>query len=106
MKRLWGRKVSYYGFADFVAKLEHLAKKNEKEVRNVDMWLASSQTCHKCGNKNPDTKNLKVREWVCPKCGKVHDRDVNAAINILTAGTSADWRGSGKTKNSIEGLVA
>lgn len=106
MKRLWGRKVSDYGFADFVAKLEHLANKNEKEVRKVDMWLASSQTCHKCGNKNPDTKNLQVREWVCPNCGTHHDRDENAAKNILLAGTSASWRGSGKTKNSIEGLVA
>jgi putative transposase len=106
MKRLWGRKVSDYGFAEFVAKLEHLAKKSGKEVRKVDRWLASSQTCHKCGHKNPDTKNLNVREWVCPHCGTKHDRDVNAAMNILTAGTSADWRGSSKTKNSIEELVA
>jgi len=106
MKRLWGRKVSDYGFADFVAKLEYLAEKNGKEVRKVDRWLASSQTCHKCGHKNPDTKNLQVREWVCPNCGARHDRDVNAAINILTAGTSADWRGSSKTRNSMEELVA
>ena len=106
MKRLWGRKVSDYGFADFVAKLSYLAEKHGKEVRKVDRWLASSQRCHKCGYRNPDTKNLKVREWECPHCGAHHDRDVNAAMNILTAGTSADWRGSGKTKNSIEGLVA
>ena len=106
MKRLWGRKVSDYGFADFVAKLEYLAEKNGKEVRKVDRWLASSQTCHKCGYRNTDTKNLQVREWVCQQCGTLHDRDVNAAINILTAGTSADWRGSSKTKNSIEELVA
>lgn len=106
MKRLWGRKVSDYGFADFVCKLEYLAEKNGKEVRKVDRWLASSQTCHECGCRNPDTKNLQVREWVCPHCGARHDRDVNAAINILTAGTSADWRGSGKTRNSVEELVA
>ena len=106
MKRLWGRKVSDYGFADFVAKLEYLAKKNGKEVRKMDRWLASSQTCHKCGYVNKGTKDLRVREWVCPQCGTHHDRDVNAAINILLAGTSACWRGSSKTKNSIEGLVA
>ena len=106
MKRLWGRKVSDYVFGDFVAKLNYLAAKNGKEVRKVDRWLASSQTCNVCGYKNPDTKNLNVREWVCPQCGTLHDRDMNAAINILTAGTSADWRGSGKTKNSIEELVA
>ena len=106
MKRLWGRKVSDYGFAEFVSKLEHLAAKHGKEVRKIDRWYASSQTCHNCGYKNPDTKNLKVREWVCPHCGAKHDRDENAAVNILLAGTSASWQGSGKTKNSIEGLVA
>ena len=106
MKRLWGRKVSDYGFAEFVSKLEHLAAKHGKEVRKVDRWYASSQRCHKCGYKNKGTKDPKVREWVCPHCGTHHDRDVNAAKNILLAGTSADWRGSGKTKNSIDGLVA
>lgn len=106
MKRLWGRKVSDYGFAEFVSKLEYVAAKNGKEVRKVDRWLASSQTCHKCGYVNKGTKDLHVREWVCPQCDTHHDRDVNAAINILLAGTSASWRGSSKTKNSMEGLVA
>ena len=106
MKRLWGRKVSDYGFASFVNKLEYLAAKNGKEVRKVDRWLASSQTCHKCGYVNKGAKDLRVREWVCPQCGTHHDRDENAPMNILSAGTSADWRGSSKTKNSIEGLVA
>ena len=106
MMRLWGRKVSDYGFAEFVSKLEHIAAKNGKEVRKVDRWLASSQTCHKCGYVNKGTKDLRLREWECPQCGAKHDRDENAAKNILLAGTSASWRGSGKTKNSIEGLVA
>ena len=106
MKRLWGRKVSDYGFADFGCKLEYLAAMSGKEVRKVDRWLASSQTCHKCGYVNKGTKDLRVLEWVCPQCGTHHDRDENAAINILLAGTSASWRGSSKTRNSIEGLVA
>ena len=106
MKLLWGRKVSDYGFAGFVAKLNYLAAKNGKEVRKVNRWLASSQTCHKCGYVNNGTKDLRLREWECPQCGANHDRDENAAKNILLAGTSASWRGSGKTKNSIEGLVA
>lgn len=93
MKRLWGRKVSDLGFAEFVGKLEYLAWKNGKEVRKVDRWLASSQTCHKCGYKNPDTKNLKVREWVCPNCGAHLDRDENAAMNILLEGTSSSGLG-------------
>ena len=106
MKRLWGRKVSDYGFAEFVSKLEHVAAKYGKEVRKVDRWLASSQTCHKCGYVNKDTKDLCVREWECPQCGAKHDRDENAAKNILLAGTSASWRGSSKTKNSLKELEA
>jgi len=93
MKRLWGRKVSDLGFAEFVWKLECLAWKNGKEIRKVDRWLASSQTCHKCGYKNTDTKNLKVREWACPNCGAHLDRDKNAAINILLGGTSSSGLG-------------
>ena len=106
MKRLWGRKVSDYGFADFVAKLEYLAKKNGKEVRKVGRFFASSQTCHVCEHVNKATKDLNVREWTCPRCGAHHDRDENAAKNILQVGTSTCWRGSSKTRNSIEGLVA
>ena len=93
MKRLWGRKVSDLGFASFVNKLEYLAAMSGKEVRKVGRFYASSQTCHVCGYVNKATKDLDVREWTCPQCGAHHDRDVNAAKNILLGGASSSWRG-------------
>ena len=100
MKRLWGWKVSDLGFASFVNKLEYLAAKSSKEVRHVPWNCASSQTCSECGYKNKDTKDLGVREWTCPKCGAYHDRDVNAAKNILLVGTSTNWRGSVRPRSA------
>ena len=54
-----------------------------QELLKVDTFYPSSQTCSLCGYQNPLMKDLKVREWDCPACGTHHDRDVNAAKNIL-----------------------
>jgi putative transposase len=54
----------------------------------VDRFFASSQTCGQCGIKNAKVKNLAVRQWICPQCGAVHDRDKNASKNILREGLS------------------
>jgi putative transposase len=60
----------------------------------VDRWLPSSKTCSACGYLL-DALPLRVREWTCPGCGASHDRDVNAARNILAAGQAVTTCGAG-----------
>ena len=88
MKRLWGRKVSDLAFSKFVEKLEQIAFKYGCEVRKVDRYYASSRTCGHCGYVNHEL-TLRDRTWVCPDCGAVLGRDLNAAENILRQGIAS-----------------
>ena len=77
--------ISDVSWSEFVRMLGYKAEwHGRKIVRNK--FFPSSQICHCCGHKHAETKDLSVREWICPQCGAVHDRDVNAAINILNEG--------------------
>ena len=75
--------VSWYGLA---RQLEYKAAWNGRQYIKIDTFYASSQLCSACGYKNIATKDLSVREWTCPVCGAKHDRDINAARNILAEG--------------------
>ena len=77
--------VSWY---ELTRQIEYKASWNGREYIKVDTFYASSQICSSCGYQNEDTKDLSVREWVCPICGEKHDRDINAARNILAEGLS------------------
>ncbi len=69
----------------FIDVLEYKAIWNDKQVIHIDRFFPSSKACSKCGWIN-NNLTLKDRTWICPKCGEKHDRDVNAAINILNEG--------------------
>ena len=71
------------GYGLFLSMLEYKLSDRNKYFVKVDKWYPSSQICSCCGYRNPLLKNLTIRKWDCPICGKHHDRDVNAANNIL-----------------------
>ena len=71
---------------ELTRQLEYKAKWNGRKYIKIDTFYASSQLCSVCGFQNVTTKDLSIREWVCPECGEKHDRDINAAKNILEEG--------------------
>ena len=70
-------------WAELFRQLQYKAEFTGSMVLEIDPFYPSSQLCSCCGHKNPEVKNLGIRTWTCPNCGSVHDRDINAAKNIL-----------------------
>lgn len=75
--------VSWYTFTEM---LRYKSLFYGKTLLKVDSFFPSSQLCSNCNFKNVEVKDLKVRSWVCPSCGSINHRDINAAINILNEG--------------------
>lgn len=83
--RYLSKAISELGFYTFKSILKDKAMLNDKIVIEVDRWFASSKTCNVCGYVYKGL-TLNEREWTCPICGERHDRDLNAALNILREG--------------------
>ena len=78
--------ITDVSWSEFFRQLKYKVAEHGGIVVKVPAFYPSSQTCSCCGYKNPIVKNLSVRAWVCPECGTHHDRDGNAATNILNKG--------------------
>ena len=80
------KSISDVSWGEFVRQLEYKCEWYGKTLVKIPTFFASSQMCHVCGFQNIVVKDLAVRSWVCPNCGANHDRDINAAVNILNKG--------------------
>ena len=79
------KSIADASWSEFVRQLQYKADWYGRKIIKIDSWYPSSQICSGCGHKD-GKKALSVREWTCPECDMHHDRDINAAINILNEG--------------------
>ena len=83
--RKLSKSISDAAWSTLVNMISYKAKWYGRSFQKIDRFYPSSKTCHSCGHKE-EKMALSIREWTCPECGTNHDRDLNAAINILHKG--------------------
>ena len=93
--------ISDVGWSEFVSQLEYKANWYGRTLVKIDRWYPSSKRCFDCGHIL-DSLTLDVREWTCPECGVHHDRDINAAQNILAAGLAVSACGEAVRPGAVK----
>ena len=93
--------ISDVGWGEFVRQLEYKAKWYGRQLVKIDRFYPSSKTCSHCGHVL-DSLPPDIREWVCPECGTYHDRDTNAALNILAAGLAVTACGGNVRREQVK----
>ena len=89
MSKRFGKKLSDYGFSNFLKILDYKSSYYGKTLYKLNQWYASSKTCNICKVKKDDLK-LSDRKWKCKTCLTTHERDRNASFNILIEGASSN----------------
>jgi putative transposase len=92
--RCLAKAISDCGWGEFRRQLEYKCRRAGRRLIVIDRWYPSSKTCSGCGHLLASL-SLGTRHWVCPSCGTRHDRDINAAKNILAAGLAVAACGAG-----------
>ena len=104
------RSIADMGFFELRRQLEYKTAMRGGQVVVADRFYPSSKTCSECGHKLEELP-LAVREWTCPVCGSIHDRDVNAAINLKNMAVSSTVSacgedGSGRSRKTAVKLAS
>ncbi|MEO1133444.1 MAG: RNA-guided endonuclease TnpB family protein [Cyanobacteria bacterium J06639_1] len=99
--RKLARAISDASWGELVRQLTYKCEWYGRELVKIDRWFPSSKRCSRCGHV-VEKLPLQIREWECPECGANHDRDINAAVNVLAAGLAASVCGLGVRPDSHE----
>lgn len=85
-KNKLAKNISNANLSEILRQLKYKAKWNNKRLYQINTYYPSSQLCSNCKTKNSNLKSLSIRKWECQNCHMIHDRDINASLNILDEG--------------------